>query len=89
MTNRPKEELADSTPSHITDHPFIPGPRGWFDTCGQRVPDPEEEGTHKNCGLAEAAHQETTVVRTTTRWRDGGYLDVKVNGETVSRTSIV
>lgn len=47
---------ADSTPGHITDHPFLPKAE-WYGMCGHRY----DSGTQ--CNLGEAAHASTTLVR--------------------------
>lgn len=56
MTEADKPDVPDTkAASHITDHAFIPGQRGWWDRCGY------EPSDGQICGIAESAHQETTL----------------------------
>jgi hypothetical protein len=50
--------------SHITDHPYTPGTGPWWSRC-QHVPDDSAEAVP--CGMAEAAHQRTVLVKEDTR----------------------
>lgn len=46
----PRPDDSPKDPSHITDHPFTPRGRAWYDLCAK-------------CGIAESAHAETVLVR--------------------------
>jgi hypothetical protein len=54
MSERPKEEMADTTPPAVDDHVFVAPEREPWGRCVQEVSD--GEGGMRRCGLGEAAH---------------------------------